>query len=96
MGIQEAPENKLSYQGDQEDGSSLYLMTLNGKVVFVARVHKDEPDMPIWIRAVNADTWHKTSSRAFTVEDGSRISAMSMKEAVYGNLPWMLADLLLG
>jgi hypothetical protein len=41
-------------------------------------------------------SWTKTNCRAFLVEDGSRISADSMKEAVYGNLPFLLADLLVG
>jgi hypothetical protein len=100
--MQENTDNKLSYQGDMGDGSSVYHMLLDGRVVFVARVDKAEKDMPIYIRkhGVKMDSldngWMKTALRAFTVDDGSRVSAMSMKEAVYGNLPFLLADLLYG
>lgn len=93
---QETADFKLSYQGDMGDGSSVYHMIWEGRPVFEARVSKDEEGMPIYIRAINGQTWTKTASRAFAVEDGSRISAMTMKEAVYGNLPHMLADLLVG
>lgn len=97
MNQQESAENKLSYQGDMGDGSSVYHMILAGRVVFEARVDKEEEGMPIYIRQLNSPLgWHKTACRAFTVSDGSRVSAMSMKEAVYGNLPFLLADLLCG
>lgn len=92
-------EHKLSYQGDMGDGSSVYHMILAGRPVFEVRVDKAEKDIPIYIRPVGGlpnFTWTKTNCRAFTVEDGSRISADSMKEAIYGNLPFLLADLLVG
>lgn len=93
-------ENKLSYQGDMGDGSSVYHMIIAGRPVFEARVDKAEKDIPIYIRAMGSSMaaleWQKTSCRAFLVEDDSRISADSMKEAVYGNLPFLLSDLLVG
>lgn len=91
-------EHKLSYQGDMGDGSSVYHMTLAGRVVFEARVDKAEKDIPIYIRPVHvADpTWIKTNCRAFLKDGEDRISADSMKEAIYGNLPFLLADLLVG
>lgn len=90
-------ENKLSYQGDMGDGSSVYHMILAGRPVFEVRVDKAEKDIPLYIRTAGMpDEWKKTTLRAFTVEDGSRISADSMKESVYGNLPFLLADLLVG
>lgn len=91
-------EHKLSYQGDMGDGSSVYHMILAGRVVFEARVDKAEKDLPIYIRRVNVagTPWIKTACRAFLVEDGSRVSADTMKAAIYGNLPFLLADLLLG
>jgi len=98
--MNEQAENKLSYQGDMGDGSSVYHMILAGRTVFEVRVDKAEKDVPLYIR--RGDTlgqlqpWVKTSCRAFLVEDGSRVSADSMKEAVYGNLPFLLADLLVG
>lgn len=90
--------HKLSYQGDMGDGSSVYHMILNDRVVFEARVDKAEKDIPIYIRPVHvADpTWIKTACRAFLKDGEDRISADSMKETVYGNLPFLLADLLLG
>lgn len=92
--MQENPGNKLSYTGD-EDGYSIYLMWLGGRGVFYAKASKDEEGMPIYIRTVYGDSWMKTTSRAFAKDDGSRISAMTMKEAVYGNLPWLMADLII-
>lgn len=91
-------EHKLSYQGDMGDGSSVYHMILAGRVVFEARVDKAEEGLPIYIRRVNVagTSWIKTACRAFLVEDGSRISADTMKAAIYGNLPFLLADLLVG
>lgn len=102
MNQQENDQNRLSYQGDMSDGSSVYHMTLAGRVVFRVKANKDEAGMPIYIHfpenqpnALLMD-WSKTACRAFPVKDGSRISAISMKEAVYGNLPFLLADLLYG
>jgi hypothetical protein len=100
--MNEQAENKLSYQGDMGDGSSVYYMILAGRPVFAVRVDKAEKDIPIYIRKIgvkmaNEDSsWIKTTSRAFLKEGEDRISADSMKEAVYGNLPFLLADLLLG
>jgi hypothetical protein len=97
---QQTQENRLAYQGDMGDGSSVYHMILAGRPVFEVRVDKAEKDIPLYIRAMGSTMaaleWQKTSCRAFTVEDGSRISADSMKEAVYGNLAFLLADLLVG
>lgn len=97
--MQENADNKLSYQGDMADGYSVYHMLVNGKVVMEVKVSKDEEGMPIYIKKADSQLlaflgWTKTTSRAFTVEDGSRISAMTMKEAVYGNLVFFLIDLL--
>lgn len=91
-------EHKLAYQGDMGDGSSVYLMILGGRGVFEARVDKAETDIPIYIRRVTleGEPWMKTTSRAFLKEGEDRISADSMKEAIYGNLPFLLADLLVG
>lgn len=91
-------QHRLSYQGDMEDGSSVYHMFLADRVVFEARVDKAETGLPIYIRPVHIPdtTWIKTSCRAFLVEDKSRISADSMKVSIFGNLPFLLADLLVG
>lgn len=96
--MNEQAENKLSYQGDMEDGSSIYHMILAGRLVFEVRANKAEEGIPLYIRRANVagTPWIKTACRAFLVEDDSRISADTMKEAVYGNLPFLLADLLLG
>jgi hypothetical protein len=97
--MKENADNKLSYQGDDADGNSVYHMLINGKVVFQARVNKDEAGMPIYVswptdHVNNLHGWFKTTHRAFTVEDGSRVSAMTMKEAVYINLPLILLNLM--
>ena len=95
--MNEQADNKLSYQGDQGDGYSVYHMILAGRPVLEVKVNKDEAGMPIYVRQAGSPLdWTKTASRAFTVADGSRISATSMKEAVYGNLVFLLADLLVG
>lgn len=95
--MNEQADNRLAYQGDMGDGSSVYHMILAGRPVFEVRVDKAEKDIPLYIRQVASPLdWVKTSCRAFLVDDGSRISADSMKEAVYGNLPFLLADLLVG
>lgn len=92
--MQENADNKLSYFSDNTDGSSVYQMKVNGVVIFAARAHKNEEGIPIYIRAEKHDApWIKTSSRAFLTDDNSRVSAMSMKEAVYGNLVYFLIEL---
>lgn len=96
---QQTKDNRLTYQGDMGDGSSVYHMVLAGRVVFEVRVDKAEKDIPIYIRPVGPGVvapWIKTACRAFVKDGEDRISADSMKEAIYGNLPFMLADLLLG
>lgn len=97
----ENADNKLSYQGDQADGASIYHMLLAGRVVMVLKVNVAEENMPIYVRKADEHVdsllgFEKTALRAFPVEDKSRVSAMSMKEAVYGNLPFLLADLIYG
>lgn len=89
----ESPENKLSYQGDDAEGYSIYYMLVNSETLFEAKVSKDEAGNPIYTRRPGG-VWGKTSMRAFAVEDGSRISAMTMKESIYGNMLFILAGFL--
>lgn len=95
--MHENSDNRLSYQGDDADGYSVYEMKLEGRALFEARVSATEAGLPIYVRQVASPLgWHKTTHRAFLVDDQSRVSAMSMKEAIYMNLPLILADLLVG
>lgn len=88
---------KLSYQGDKGDGYSVYYMMVDDRPVFEVQANKDEAGIPVYVRMVESPLgWIKTPHRAFAVEDGSRISAMSMKEAVYMNYLTITADLLVG
>lgn len=90
-------ENKLSYQGDMADGFSVYHMIIDGRPVLEVKASKDEAGIPIYVRQFGSPLdWTKTACRAFTVEDGSRISAMTMQASLYGNLMFILADLLVG
>lgn len=101
MAMQENADNKLSYQGDDATGASIYHMLINGEIIFKVKASKDETGNPIYVMFPDTDPrslmgWHKTPHRAFLVDDNSRISAMTMKEAVYMNLPWILVSLLYG
>jgi hypothetical protein len=87
-------DNKLSYVADDVEGASVYAMMLAGRDVFFVKAHRVEPGMPIYIQAAGSGDWHKTASRAFLNDTQERVSATSMKEAVYGNLPWLMADLI--
>lgn len=91
----ESSDNKLSYQGDDADGYSIYYMLVNGEPLFEAKASKDEAGNPIYTRRPGG-VWAKTAMRAFLVEDDSRISAMTMKESIYGNMLFILAGFLKG
>lgn len=93
--------DKLTYMGDMEDGYSVYEMQLAGRPVFEVRASKDETGNPIYIRQAGSPLdWHKTALRAFTGDENNQgfehITSDSMKQSVYGNLPWLMADLLCG
>jgi len=90
----ENTDNKLSYQGDDAEGYSIYYMLIKGKTLFEAKASLAETGNPIYTR-LPGGVWEKTSMRAFAVEDGSRISAMTMKESIYGNMLFILADFIL-
>lgn len=98
---EESGVNKLEYQGDDKDGYSVYHMYFGGKVVFQLKASKDETNQPIYVKFPDYDIrstagWAQTTHRAFLVDDKSRISAMSMKEAAYMNLPYILVGMLYG
>lgn len=99
--MQEMVGNKLSYSGDDAEGYSVHTLELAGRPVFEVRASKDEIGNPIYIRQAGSPLgWTKTVLRAFVGDENNQgfehITSDSMKNSVYGNLPYLLADLLVG
>jgi hypothetical protein len=93
--------NKLSYSGDDAEGYSVHTLELAGRPVVEFRASKDEKDCPIYMRQAGSPLgWTKTCLRAFVGDENNQgfthITSDSMKNSIYGNLPYLLADLLVG
>ena len=94
--MHESIGNKLSYVGQDAEGYSRYEFRLKDKLVFIAKAHKDEKDNPIYIAKANGIGWIKTNLRAFVADEGNgfdHITSDSMKDSIYGNMVFVLADL---
>lgn len=86
--------NALEYLFNEDDGTSVYVMYLNGRPAFYAYAHKDVMDCPISVSMPQTDAVrHKIGARAFLVEDMSRIAGPSVQMAVIPNIPWILMEL---
>jgi hypothetical protein len=97
----EKPGNKLSYVGNDEDGRSIYKMEIDDRTLFEAYAKQDEKGNPIYIRRTFPfpGEWTKTPLRAFVSDEGNgyeHITSDSMKNSIYGNLLFILADMILG
>lgn len=98
----EAIGNKLTYMGNSADGYSIYEMQISGRPIFEAKASQTEKNNPIYIRPSGGlpnFNWIQTNLRAFVADEGNgfeHITSDSMKDSIYGNLVFLLADLLVG
>lgn len=87
--------NDLIYLMDEEDGTSVYAMYMNGEPVFYVYANKNVYDMPIFISKPEFDAPRipVPGARAFLIDDMSRINGNSVKAVVFPSLAWLIAAL---
>jgi len=86
--------NVMEYLFNEDDGTSVYVMYLNGRPAFYAYAHKDVMDIPIKVSKPQTDAERiPTGTRAYLIEDMTRIAGPSVQQALIPNIPWILMEL---
>lgn len=87
--------NEMVYLLDEEDGTSVYVMYLNGVPVFYAYANKNVMDMPVQVSKPETDAprYKIDGVRAYLVDDMTRVAGPSVQAATIPQLPWILSAL---